>query len=214
MNPIAYVALVVTLGAAGLPARAEVWRAKHASVMCSSAGALAKLALPNGGSQASGDHVPPAITKIADAGGCIKFPAGQVVILEKNRGHTSIVRTDSGSGDGVMTDVLAANIDFAPYEPPHSPFYDTIRSRCPNLLDGIAAEDAPTNDFVQTLPPATRHVINQTAEDNCGTGSCQTRTRADEIQKRHLEGQWASYLCAHPTTAVEPLDRSPSQIRD
>ena len=140
----------------GSPAQANLLRAKRASVMCSWASALAKLGMSGGSSRDIGDHVPPTVAKIARDGGCTDSPPGNIVILEKARAHTSIVRSDSLSGDGVMIEVVVANIDFEPYVPPHTVFYDTIRNQCPNLLQGIAAEDPPSEDFIESLAPPLR----------------------------------------------------------
>ena len=197
------------------PARADLLRAKRASVMCASAAALAQLALPEGGSRTVGDHVPPAIDKISHDGNCNDFPEGHVVILERARRHTSIVRSDSLTGDGVMIEVLVANIDYGPYTPPHDAFYDTIRAQCPTLLEGIAAEDPPREDFIESLPPPLRASISKKLDQNCDhDGNCLKHNIAAEIEQRHLQGRWASFLCAHPSIALEPSDRSSAPLRD
>lgn len=207
--------LAASLTVVALPARAALLEAKRASVMCVSAGALAKLARPDGGSRDVGDHVPPAIAAIARVGDCTDFPKGHIVILETARGHTSIVRSDSLSGDGVMIEAVVANIDFGPYAPPHTVFTDTIRKQCPGLLDGIAAEDPPRTAFIASLPPPVRTSIGKALDDTCGPdGACLARTEADEIGRRHLDDRWATFLCAHPADAIEPDDRTAGRVRD
>ncbi len=213
--PLKYLICAALLVALARPADADLLRARRASVMCASSAALAQLALPEGGSRDVGDHVPPAIDKIAHDGNCNDFPEGHVVILERARRHTSIVRSDSLTGDGVMIEVLVANIDYGPYTPPHDDFYDTIRAQCPTLLEGIAAEDPPRNDFIKSLPPPLRASIDKAVDNNCGDQlNCMIRTQADEIEQRHLQGRWAGFLCAHPSIALEPSERSPAPLRE
>lgn len=208
-------ALAAVFTAVVLPARAELLRARQASAMCASAGALARLGMPGGGSRNIGDHVLPAVARIARDGNCIDFPEGNVVILEKARGHTSIVRSDSLSGDGVMIEVIVANIDYVPYVPPHSVFYDTIRAQCPGMLEGIAAEDPPREAFIDSLQPPLRASIGKVLEANCGPdGNCLRHNRAAEIERRHLDARWAGFLCANPKIAIEPNDSSSGPARD
>ncbi len=211
LKPIGLAALLAVTAS---PARADLLRARRASVMCASAGALARLGLPAGGSQDVGDHVPPAIAKIARDGNCTDFPEGSIVILQKARKHTSIVRSDSLSGDGVMIEALVANIDFAPYAPPHDVFYDAIRDRCADLLDGVAAEDAPVSDFIASLPTPLRTSIENAVGEDCGSVDSCWRDRVTEIDQRHLDDRWARFLCAHPKIAVEPNDRAAVPVRD
>ena len=211
LKQIGLAALLVVIA---VPARAELLRAKQASVMCSSAGALAKLGLPAGGSLDVGDHVSAAIAKIARDGDCTDFPQGSIVILEKARRHTSIVRSDSLSGDGVMIEALVANIDFEPYLPPHDAFYDAIRSQCAGLLDAVAAEDPPVSAFIASLPPPLRTSLEQSLDQDCGSVNNCWRDRVDKIDQRHLQGRWANFLRAHPDIAVEPNDRSAVPVRD
>ena len=210
-----HLVLAAALAAVALPARADLLRARRASVMCTSAGALARLGLPGGGSRDIGDHVPPGIARIARDGGCTDFPEGNVVILMKARAHTSIVRSDSLSGDGVMIEAIVANIDYDPYVPPHNVFYDTIRARCPAMLDGVAAEDPPREEFISSLPPPLRASIGKTLDENCGVdGNCLKHNRAAEIERRHLDDRWAGFLCSHPGIAVERGDQSAGPAHD
>jgi hypothetical protein len=207
--------LSVLLIALASPAQADLLRAKRASFMCSSAGALAKLALPGGGSRDIGVDAPAEVTGIARGGNCIPFYEGHIVSLEKARKRTSIVRSDSLSGDGVMIEVLVANIDYGPYVPPHDVFYDTIRARCPGLLESFAAEDPPRRQFVESLPPPLRTSIDRAMDDTCGpAGDCLRHASAVEIDRRHLAGQWAAFLCAYPKAAIEPEDQSAGPVRD
>ena len=206
--------LATIFSTAAASAQCELLKAKQASVMCSSASALAKLGLPEGGSRDTGDHVPASIAKTARDGGCTDFPAGHVVILEKARRHTSIVRTDSLSGDGVMMEAYVANIDFIPFIPPHDAFDDVVQARCPGLMEGIAAaEEPPAADFIASLQPSLRASVNKTLDQDCGAdGNCLGRNRPAEIYRRHLEGRWAQFLCSHPSSAVEPNDRSATPL--
>ena len=207
--------LVTMFSTAAASSQAALLMAERASVMCTSATALAKLGLPGGGSRDSASPIPPSIASIVRSGNCTDFPAGHVVILERARLHTSIVRTDSLSGDGVMMEAYIANIDYGPYVPPHDVFDDAIRARCPGLMEGIAAEEPPASEFIGSLPPPLRSSIDKALDDTCGPdGYCLDRNRPVEIDRRQLQGRWALFLCSHPTIALEPTDRSAPPLRD
>ncbi|MCB8883348.1 hypothetical protein ACELLULO517_24075 [Acidisoma cellulosilytica] len=200
---------------ATLPAYAELLQASRASIMCSSASALAKLALPHGGSRDAGDAVPAAINQIARDGDCNEFPKGHLVILEKARKHTSLVRTDSLTGDGVMVEKLVANIDFQPYDAPHDAFSDTVRQKCPQLLDGLTAEDPPKNQFLNSLAPSLRASINKVVVADAGDSyTLIQNTLESEFYRRQLDARWAAFLCANPKIAIEPNDVNTGPVRN
>lgn len=186
-------ALCVSAGA-----RAELLQAIRPGVMCMSADALAKLSLPDGSSRGAVPNPSAAIGDLYRQGNCNDYPAGHIVILVKARRNTSIVRSDTLTGDGVMGTEFVANIDFKPYTTPHDSIDDTIRALCPARLDYYAAMDMPAYGFIQTLPPPIRDAIDNTVENECGVMSCETIDQVKEIEKRHLEHSWVQYECHQP----------------
>ena len=196
----AFAILTLALAAAPAAARADLLRATRPGVMCTSPDALAKLTLPDGSSRSAG-NASPAFQAIADAGGCRDFGVGRTVILLTARRNTDIVRGDTMTGDGVLGDFIVPGIDFAPYTPPHGPFNDTSRARCPASPDKLTVLGPTTYTFVASLPKQTQAEINHEADVECGdptTGACLIEARTTAIEKRHLEQRWAEFLCRNP----------------
>ncbi len=180
-------------------AKADLLQAVRPGVMCVSADALAKLSLPDGSSRTAAPNVSPAIQVIARDGNCVDFPASNVVILLTARKNTSIVRSDSLSGDGVLETYIIPNIDYAPYAPPHDAFDDAIRARCPAKLDELIVLRSPTYGFVASLPRPLREQIEKTVDDECGGApACSSNQRAIEVDKHHLVQRWAEFMCQRP----------------
>ena len=181
-------------------ARAEVMQATRAGIMCTSADALAKLSIMHVTTMPpSGAPLPRAADVIATAGGCTGFPQGFVVIVSSKRVNTSIVRADTLTGDGLLGTEIVANVDFAPYSAPHTPFYDTVRARCPARIETMLALGPPSHAFVDSLPPALRSSIEKSVDDECSERiPCILVQRPEEVIKRHLERPWADFVCSHP----------------
>ncbi len=179
-----------------LPAKADLLRAMRPGVMCTSADALAKLSLPDGSSRTAAPNVSPDVAATARTGGCVDFPVGNIVILLTRHNNTSIVRSDTLTGDGVLDTFIVPNIDYAPYSPPVDEFDNAIRARCPTKLDEVVVLRAPLGYFIESLPKATRDSIDKAIEDECqGAGPCSISQRAVEVSKRHLVQQWAAFTC-------------------
>jgi hypothetical protein len=179
-------------------ARAELLQAIRPGVVCMSPGALAKLSLPDGSSRGAVPHPSSVIDDLYRQGDCNDYPAGHIVILVKARRNTSIVRSDTLTGDGVMGTEFVANIDYKPYTPPHDSIDDTIRALCPARLEYYSALDMPAYGFIQTLPPPIRDSIDNTVENECGMMSCEIIDQVEEIEKRHLARRWIQYECYQP----------------
>ena len=182
-----------------LPAKADLLRATRPGVMCTSADALAKLSLPDGSSRTAASNVLPAVEAIARAGNCVDFPVGNVVMLLNHRNNTSVVRSDTLSGDGVLDTFIIPNIDYAPYSPPADEWNNAIRAQCPTKLDEIAVLRAPLGSFVASLPKPVSDSIDKAIDDQCGgAGPCSIVQRAVEVSKRHLVQRWAAFICRRP----------------
>ncbi len=167
--------------------------------MCSSPAALAELSLPDGSSRTAGSDVPPSIVTIARAGGCTEFPAGNIVILQAARRNTSIVRSDTLTGDGVLDTFYVANIDYVPYTPPPDPFMNAVRAQCPARIETFAVLGVPSYEFIEALGQPVREQILKTIDDTCGGASaCSSNQQVVEIDKRGLAPQWISFVCRHP----------------
>ena len=192
-------AVIALLALTASPAKADLLKAVRTGVMCTSADALAKLALPDGSSRSAAADAPPSINAIAQAGGCIDFPAGNIVVVQAARKNTSIVRSDTLTGEGVLGTFIVPNIDYAPYAPPHDAFNDTIRARCPSKLEALAAETPPPSQFIASLPAPLRAEIDKAVDDACGSmGPCMTKQRIAEIGWRQLGQRWADFVCRAP----------------
>ncbi len=164
--------------------------------MCASADALAKLSLPDGSSLTAAPNASPTVEAIARAGNCIDFPADNIVILLSVRRNTSVVRSDSLTGDGVLETFIVPNIDYVPYAPPHDEFDDAIRARCPAKLDEVVVLRAPTSSFVELLPGPLREQVEKAVDHECGGAPvCSSAQRATEVSKRHLVQRWAEFTC-------------------
>lgn len=178
------------------PAKADLLRAVRPGVMCASADSLAKLSLPDGSSRTAAPNASPALQAIARAGNCVDFPAGNIVILLTARRNTSVVRSDSLTGDGVLETFIVPNIDYAPYAPPRDEFDDAIRVRCPAKLEEVVVLGATTSGFVQSLPGPLREQIEKGVENECGGApSCSSNQRAVEVSRHHLVQRWAEFTC-------------------
>ncbi len=160
--------------------------------MCMSADALAKLSLPDGSSRGAGPNPSSAIGDIYRQGNCNDYPAGHIVILVKARRNTSIVRSDTLTGDGVMGTEFVANIDFKPYTTPHDSIDDTIRALCPARLEYYSALDVPAYGFIQTFGHAgideehVEDVARRTVPQGCQLiGRAGVRTGPSEPKGRH-----------------------------
>ena len=158
-------------------ADAALLRATRPGVMCSSPEALAKLSLPDGSSRTAGSDAPPSVVAIARAGGCTDFPAGNIVMLQTARKNTSIVRSDTLTGDGVLDSFYVANIDYLPYIPPPDPSMDAIRAQCPARLETFAVLGVPSYDFIESLSRPVREQILKTIDDTCGGAPGCTRNQ-------------------------------------
>jgi len=179
-----------------LPARADLLRSTRAGIMCTSADALSKLSLNDGSSRTSASNVSPAVQAIARAGRCVDFPAGNVVILLTRHNNTSVVRSDTLSGDGVLDTFIVPNIDYAPYSPPPDEFDNAMRSQCPSKFDEVLVLRAPTYGFVASLPKGIRDDIEKSVESKCeGAPACSSAQRAAEVSTRHLVQRWAAFMC-------------------
>ena len=180
-------------------ADAALLRATRPGVMCSSPAALAQLSLPDGSSRTAGSDAPPSVVAIARAGGCTDFPAGNIVILQTARRNTSIVRSDTLTGDGVLDTFYVANIDYVPYVPPSDPYMDAIRAQCPARLETFAVLGVPSYEFIESLGQPVREQILKTIDDTCGGApACTRNQQVVEIDKRRLDPQWISFVCRHP----------------
>ncbi len=180
-------------------AEAALLKATRPGVMCVSPEALARLSLPDGSSRTARPDAPSSLVAVARAGGCAEFPGGNVVILQTARKNTSIVRSDTLTGDGVLDTFYVANIDYAPYTPPPDPFMDAIRAQCPARLETLAVLGVPSYDFIESLSRPVREQIHKTVDDACGGApGCTEHEQVVEIDKRHLEPQWVGFVCRHP----------------
>ena len=168
--------------------------------MCTSPDALAKLSLPDGSSRTAAANVAPAVQAIARAGNCVDFPVGNVVLLLTHRNNTSVVRSDTLSGDGVLDTFIIPNIDYAPYTPPADEWNTAIRAQCPTKLEETVLLRDPMDDFVASLPKPVGDAIDKGIEDECGGAApCSRAQRATEISKRHLVQRWAAFRCRQPS---------------
>ena len=182
-----------------LPARADMLRATRPGIMCTSADALAKLSLPDGSSRTAASNVPPAVEAIARAGNCVDFPVGNVVILLTRHNNTSIVRSDTLSGDGVLDTFIIPNIDYAPYSPPTDEWDSAIRTQCPAKLEKTIVLRDPLGNFLESLPKPLSDSIDKAVDDQCsGAGPCSRAQYTVEIGKRHLVQRWAAFMCRQP----------------
>ncbi len=182
-----------------LPAKADLLRATRPGVMCTSPDALAKLSLPDGSSRTAAPNVPPAVEAIARAGNCVDFPAGNVVMLLTHHNNTSVVRSDTLSGDGVLDTYTIPNIDYAPYSPPADEWDNAIRAQCPAKLEETVVLRDPMDGFVASLPKPVSDSIDKAIDDQCGgAGPCSVAQRAAEVSKRHLVQRWAAFRCRQP----------------
>lgn len=182
------------------PAQAAVLEATAPGVMCVKADALARLSLPDGSSPLAADNPSAAVQAIATAGECTTFPEHHKVSVITARHNTTIVRSDTLSGDGILGIFIVPNIDFRPYPPTRDPWSEAIQERCPNRLDDLSIRFFRTSSFIASLPKPVHDKIDTIVSDTCTAGLyCVPNTEADEIEKRHLISRWADYMCRHPS---------------
>ncbi len=181
-------------------AQAAVLEAIRPGVMCVKADALAKLSLPNGSSPLAADNPSASVQAIAKAGECTIFPEHHRVSVVTARANTTIVRSDTLSGDGVLGTFIVPNIDFRPYPPTRDPWSEAIQGRCPDRLDDISIQLFRTSSFIASLPKPVHDKIDAIVGDTCVAGLyCVPNVEAAEIEKRHLIPRWADYMCRHPS---------------
>ena len=188
------IALIIT------PAQASVLEAIRPGVMCVKADALAKLSLPDGSSPLAADNPSAAAQAIAAAGECMTFPEHHRVSVVTARANTTIVRSDTLSGDGILGTFIVPNIDFRPYSPTRDPWSEAIQEHCPNRLDDLSIRFFRTSSFIASLPKPVHDKIDTIVSDTCTAGLyCVPNVEAAEIEKRHLISRWADYMCRHPS---------------
>lgn len=181
-------------------AQAAALEATAPGVMCVKADALAKLSLPDGSSPLAADNPSAAVQAIAAAGECTIFPESHKVSVITARTNTTIVRSDTLTGDGILGTFIIPNIDFRPYLPTRDPWSEAIQERCPNRLDDLSIRFFRTSSFIASLPKPVRDKIDAIVSDTCDVGLyCVPNTEENEIKNRHLISRWADYMCHHPS---------------
>ena len=182
------------------PAQAAILEAIRPGVMCVKADALTKLSLPDGSSPLAVDNPSAAVLAIATAGECTTFPEHHKVSIITARANTTIVRSDTLSGDGILGTFIVPNIDFRPYSPTRDPWSEAIQEHCPNRLDDLSIRFFRTSSFIGSLPKPVHDKIDAIVSETCTAGLyCVPNVEAAEIEKRHLISRWADYMCRHPS---------------
>ena len=113
------------------------------------------------------------------------FFAGNVVQVQTRHDRTSLVRSDTLSGDGVIEIFTVANVNYAPFTPPNDEFNSALRAQCPTKLEDVVLQRYATDYFVATLPRSTQVAIDKAIDDQCGGAApCAHAQRHEEVRKR------------------------------
>jgi hypothetical protein len=199
--------------------------AVNPGVMCTSAGALAHLTLPDGRSKSGVENPLPRDMMVAQRGGCISIPYGARISVYRSYRNTSVGIYDPADGRGPR-EFIIPNINFRPLPgsgrwtqagssvrlmaPAPRPFtsgffFSALEAACPRKpWRGTAARllYAPLAQVLSTLPPAEREQLAAETTRRC-LGRDNVSCGADVaipflLTARRLDDLVQSYCAADP----------------
>ena len=216
------VRLTLSLSLVGLflpmMAQAQTMVATRPGLMCTSAGALATLTLPDGSNRGAGPHAHADDDATKQMGGCIDIPPDARVAVHQRRINTSIVSYNPGDGDRVFT---VPNIDFsvqhdtasvpadAPPGDPITAFFSALGRDCPGLgweHADMRAYGAPLEEAAKSLSASQHAELTSAVASNCQEDSgleCGNTVAIDHIvQAGQLDALAHAFCTAAPGVAA------------
>jgi hypothetical protein len=172
------------------PVQADDLVAVSPGAMCTSAGALAHLTLPDGRSKSGVEHPLPRDLEVARRGGCVDIPYGARISVYRSFRNTSAGIYDPADGRGPR-EFIIPNINFRPLPgsggwiqagsslrlmaPPPRPFtsdffFSALEATCPRKpWRGRASRVlyAPLAQVLSTLPAAEREQLAAETARQC-----------------------------------------------